>query len=287
MLETNFNGLRVLALENRRAKEVAMLIRSAGGVPTVVPVMREIPLDSNEAAFSFAQALLAGQFDVVLFLTGVGARILFAAVESRFSREDFLQALKQTRVAVRGPKPVAVLRELGVTADIVSQEPSTWRELLVALDTAYPTGMSGLRIAIQEYGAVNSQLLEGLAQRGAQVTRVPVYQWALPEDLDEMRATIRALERGEFDVLLFLTGVQALHLLQVADEMGQRQALLESLKRIVIVSVGPSTNEELARQGISPDFQPSHPRMGILVNEAAKVAQSLLERKRSSSNTKD
>jgi uroporphyrinogen-III synthase len=282
MREANFGGLRVLALESRRAKEVATLIRTCGGVPTVVPVMREIPLESNDEAFCFATGLIAGDFDLVLFLTGAGARILFNAIETRFPREAIVAALRKTRVAVRGPKPVAVLREFGVNADIISQGPSTWREVLIALDSAYPQSLRGIRIAVQEYGAVNAPLLDGLEQRGALVTRVPVYQWALPEDLSEVRAKIAALLRGEFDVLLFLTGIQALHLMQVAEGMNQRQALLHSLKQLVVVSIGPSTAEELARQGISSDFQPSQPKMGILVSETSRVAPSLIERKRHS-----
>jgi uroporphyrinogen-III synthase len=280
MQEAGFGGLRVLALENRRATEIATLIRSCEGVPTVVPVMREVPLESNEAAFTFAEALMGGQFDLVLFLTGAGARILFNAVLTRFPREDFFGALERTRVAVRGPKPIAVLREFGTAADIVSQEPSTWREVLASLDAAYPEGIRGLRIAVQEYGAVNTALLDGLEQRGAQVTSVPVYQWALSENLDEIRATIGALQRDEFDVLLFLTGIQSMHLCQVARGMGQLEPLLESLKRLVVVSIGPSTTEELTRQGIAPDFRPSHPKMGIMVREAANVALRLLKGKR-------
>lgn len=280
MQESGFGGLRVLALESRRATEIATLIRSCEGVPTVVPVMREVPLESNEAAFTFAEALMRGQFDLVLFLTGVGARILFNAALTRFPREDFFGALGRTRVAVRGPKPIAVLREFGMAADIVGQEPSTWRDVLTSLDAAYPEGIRGLRIAVQEYGAVNTALLDGLEQRGAQVTSVPVYQWALPDNIDEIRATIGALQRGEFDVLLFLTGVQATHLCQVAREMGQLEPLLESLKRLVVVCIGPSTAEALALLGIAPDFQPSHAKMGITVREAANVAPRLLKGKR-------
>jgi uroporphyrinogen-III synthase len=279
MQEASFGGLRILALENRRATEIATLIRSCGGMPIVVPVMREVPLESNEAAFTFAESLMGGQFDVVVFLTGAGARILFSAVLTRFLREDFFGALERTRVAVRGPKPIAVLREFGAAPDIVSQEPSTWREVLASLDAAYPEGLGGLRIAVQEYGAVNTALLDGLRQRGAQVTSVPVYQWALSENLDEIRATIGALQRGEFDVLLFLTGIQAMHLCQVARDMGQLDPLLMSLKRLVVVSIGPSTTEALTHQGITPDFQPSHSKMGIMVREAAKVAPLLIEGK--------
>ena len=276
MTEAGFGGLRVLALENRRAKEIATLIRNNGGVPTVVPVMREVPLESNEEAFVFARQLMAGEFDAVLFLTGAGARILLQAIETRIPREEFVAALRRTKIAARGPKPVAVLREWGLSAQIISQEPSTWHEVVDSVDAAFGAALSGMRIAVQEYGVPNQPLLEALRQRGALITRVPVYQWALPEDLSEVRATIEALLQGSFDVLLFLTGTQAAHLCQVAETMGKKDALLTALRRMVVVSVGPSTTEELQRQGITPDLQPSHPKMGILVSEAAEAATGLL-----------
>lgn len=285
MAETGFGGLRVLALESRRAKEIATLIRNNGGAPTVVPVMREVPLESNEEAFAFARRLMAAEFDTVLFLTGAGTRMLFQAIETRIRREDLLAAMRRTRIVARGPKPVAVLREWGLAAAIVSQEPGTWREVLDALDTAAGVELRGMRIAVQEYGVPNQPLLDGLHDRGAVITRVPVYQWALPEDQSEMRATIDALGRGAFDVVLFLTGTQAVHLCRVAEQMGRKTAVLENLRRMVVVSVGPSTTEELSRQGITPDFQPSHPKMGILVSESAQATAHLLSLKRKTSSS--
>jgi len=44
---SGFTGLRVLALESRRAAELAKLISTYGGEPVVAPAMREVPLDSN------------------------------------------------------------------------------------------------------------------------------------------------------------------------------------------------------------------------------------------------
>ena len=76
MAHANFNGLRVLSLESRRAKEVEKLIRTYGGEPTVVPAMREVGLESNGQVFDFAEKLLAGEFDAVIFMTGVGVRAM-------------------------------------------------------------------------------------------------------------------------------------------------------------------------------------------------------------------
>src|SRR2546427_2732152 len=133
---SGFAGLRVLALESRRAAEFSKLISTYGGLPIVAPAMREVPLESNSEALVFATRLFAGEFDIVIFLTGVGSRALLGVVETAYKREEYIAALQRVKVVARGPKPVAVLRELGVVPAITVPEPNTWRELLLALDEA-------------------------------------------------------------------------------------------------------------------------------------------------------
>ena len=281
---SDFAGLRVLALESRRGAELAKLISNYGGEPVVAPAMREVPLDSNTEALSFAEALLAGKFDVVIFLTGVGTRAVLSVAETKYSRDDFIAALKRVRVVPRGPKPIGVLRELGVTPALTVPEPNTWRELLQSLDDAEKSSpefrLRGARIALQEYGVSNPELISGLTERGAIVTRVSVYQWALPEDLGPLQAAIKELASGKIEAVLFTTGVQAAHLFQVAAEMKLEDAMRQGLRRAIVASIGPSTSEELQRHGIRPDLEPSHPKMGFLVKETAEQAAVLLTKKR-------
>jgi uroporphyrinogen-III synthase len=274
-------GLRVLSLESRRAPEMAKLIENYGGRATVAPSMREVPLESNTEARAFARTLAANGFDMVIFLTGVGTRALSRVVETIYPAEQFAQALRKVIVVARGPKPVAALKELGVPVTIAVPEPNTWRDLLRALDEKPDVApLKGRRVAVQEYGASNSELLAGLSERGAQVTRVPVYQWALPEDTGPLRAAVEAIARGEIDVALFTTSIQVAHLLRIAREMNREQEVRQAFSRMVVGSIGPMTSEELRGEGFSADFEPAHPKMGFLVNEAAQRATQLLDKKR-------
>ncbi|OLE85688.1 MAG: uroporphyrinogen-III synthase [Acidobacteria bacterium 13_1_20CM_2_60_10] len=284
MAAENFAGLRVLALESRRGEELARLIETYGGRPVVAPAMREVPLESNQEALEFVRALLRDEFDMVIFLTGVGTRALTGVAETLGPREEYAAALRRVRVVARGPKPVAALRELGVTPNVSAPEPNTWRELLHALDAeaaSQPT--RGLRIAVQEYGVASEELLTGLQERGARVTRVPVYRWALPEDVAPLRAAVRALAREEIDVVLFTTSIQVSHLLQIASEMSQEEPLRTGLRRCAIASIGPTTSEELRSHGLEADLEPSHPKMGFLVKEVAARSAEILRRKRGQS----
>jgi uroporphyrinogen-III synthase len=277
----NFSGLRVLSLESRRGPEMAKLIASYGGVATIAPSMREVPLETNTEALAFSRKLFAGEFDMVIFLTGVGTRVLARVVETIHPLEEYLAELRKIAVVARGPKPVAVLREWNVPIAVVAPEPNTWRELLRALDeNAAVLPLQGRRIAVQEYGVSNADLAAGLVERGAQVTSVPVYEWALPEDIGPLRRAIAAIAQNEFDVILFTTGTQADHFLQIAAEMKLEDGVRRALSRMVVASIGPTTSERLREFGIAPDMEPAHPKMGYLVSEAAQRSAEILREKR-------
>lgn len=270
-----FDGLRVLSLESRRAVEIEKLIRGQRGIPWVAPSMREVPLAGNALALAFAERLFRGEFDIVILLTGVGTRFLNQVIEARWPAGAFADALRRVSVIVRGPKPMAVMREWGVPVAALAPEPNTWREVLAVIPD-----VGGQRIAVQEFGRSSRALLDALTEKGAIVTPVPVYQWDLPADLEPLREAARRLAAGEFDVLLLTSGMQIEHLLRTAAQLGLEEAVRRQLQHhMAVASIGPSTTEALADLGIVPDFEPSHPKMGWLVKEAAAEARRILQSK--------
>jgi uroporphyrinogen-III synthase len=262
-----FHGKRVLALESRRAAEMRQLIAKQGGEPFVAPSMREVPLADNAEAFAFAERLFAGGFDMAVLLTGVGTRQLARLLATRYPENAFRDALGRLTIVARGPKPVAALREMGLAPAIIAPEPNTWRELLAATD-----GRTERRIVVQEYGRPNPELIAGLRARGAEVTQVRVYQWDLPEEIEPLREAARRLAAGAFDVVLFTTAIQMAHLARIAREVGVEPQVLEALRKCRVCSIGPTTTEALEEFGIHPAMEPSHPKMGFLVKEAAESA---------------
>lgn len=277
----NFNGLRVLALESRRAVEIARLITNCGGEPLVAPSVREISLESNQEALEFVHRLSDGDVDIVIFMTGEGVRTLARAVESICPREQLAALLNKVTVVARGPKPVAALREMAVRVSLSVPEPNTWRDLLSVFDEKkdeFP--LEGRRVAVQQYGIANPEFCAGLEERGARVMPVCVYEWALPEDTGPLRAAVSAIVRGDVHVMLVTSSVQIRHLFQVAESIASQNALREALARVVIASIGPLTSEELHRHGLNVDIECAHPKMGFLVKEAAEKSVPLFQQKR-------
>jgi uroporphyrinogen-III synthase len=268
-VSAGFAGRTVLAFESRRAPEIAKLIENHGGRPVVAPANKEVPADGSADVSRFATALLGGKIDLILFLTGVGTRALARAIEPFCSREQFVDVLSRTSVLARGPKPVAALKELGVPIRWTVPEPNTWREILQVLD-ANEVPLHGRTVAVQEHGIPSPQLIEGLRQRGAETLTVHVYDWALPDDLAPLNNAIAELQNDRVDVVLFTAAVQVHHLIQVAEHISARDGVVASLKRCMVASIGPVTSEALAEYGIPVHFEPSHPKMGFLVKEAAE-----------------
>ena len=62
------------------------------------------------------------------------------------------------------------------------------------------------------------------------------------------------------------------HLARVARELGIEESALANLRRCQVYSIGPTTTEALEEFGIHPILEPSHPKMGFLVKEAAERA---------------
>src|SRR6266550_3026920 len=210
----NFSGLRVAALESRNATELARLIEKFGGRPFVSPSMREVPIEHNREAVDFANRLITGEIDVMIFMTGVGFRHLLAAVEKHVDRQRYLHSLADITTICRGPKPVAAMAEVGLKPTHRVPEPNTWRELLATIDAGVP--IANHTVGLQEYGITNRSLIAGLEARGAKVVNVRVYQWELPEDTKPLEENIKTIIAGDRDVLLFTSAHQVANLLRMA-----------------------------------------------------------------------
>jgi uroporphyrinogen decarboxylase len=276
----DFRGAAVLSFESRMADAMVRSIALQGGRAVSAPSLQEVPLSANSEALAFGEKLLAGHIDLFIFMTGVGVKILIEALSTKYPQEQVLEAIRRTTVLSRGPKPARVLRERGVPVTITVPEPNTWVEIVQALDfSSRSVALAGRTVAVQEYGESNTQLIEALAKRGAEVLSVPVYRWALPEDTRPLLDGIRQLIDGKIQAVLFTNAEQVRNVIGFASQEGLETPLREAFRKTVVASVGPMTSEALSENDLPVDFEPTHPKMTILVNELAAQMESLVLQK--------
>ena len=241
------------------------MIAKRGGVPFVSPSMREVPLERNQAAIDFANRLITGRIDVIIFLTGVGTRILVAA--DRAARRSRAVSGGGERHQVGRPRARS---RWPCCENWASRRRSPCRSRTPGA-SCWPrsTRSCPWRIwssGLQEYGVTNRSLIAGLEARGATVDAVHVYDWALPEDCGPLEQNIRRIAAGEIDVAMFTSANQVLNLLKLADELGLADDLRAGLRNVVVASIGPTTSEMLRNEELPVDLEPSHPKMGHLVD---------------------
>lgn len=282
-LPKDFHGLRVLSFESRMAKEMTRLIERHGGLPLVVPALREIPipLQDNGAVFRLGVKLILQHIDILILMTGVGTKALFDILQTRYPIGELIEALRKTIVVTRGPKPLAALKAIGLEANLTVPEPNTWQDVIATLDYYRP--VQGLKIAVQEYGTSNPHMIEDLTKRGAEVFPVPIYRWAMPEDTAPLKSAIAEVLDGTIDVLLITNAAQIDHAMQLVEQEGKTKLFKDACKKLVLASIGPTASERLTHYDLQVDFEPSHPKMGVLVKELSDRVHALWQPKRSSS----
>lgn len=267
---------QICTFESRRAEEMKSLIERFGGSAVVAPSMQEVPIETNQPALQAIQQIIDGNVDWLVLLTGVGTDAMLELARSQNLETALLDAMSRVPLLIRGPKPAAVLKRLELKYRLKAPEPNTWRELLAAMDEA-EISVADQTVAVQEYGIPNKELYDGLKQRGAKVLPVPVYRWALPDNLEPLQQAIQQTVAGELDALVFTSAQQVRHVLQVADQMQQRDAWLEAASLQVIASIGPTCSETLQEVGLPVTFEACPPKMGPLVRGV--IAQILVSRR--------
>ena len=191
---------------------------------------------------------------MLVLMTGVGTTTLFEILHSRHTKDSIAAALRDIVLIARGPKPVAALKALGFQPTLTVPEPNTWVDVVSTLDAYRP--VRGLRVAVQEYGLSNPDLLEALKQREAEVFPVPVYRWALPEDIAPLKHVLSEILAGHVQVMLITNAAQIDHVMQVLKQEGKTAQFSESCKKMVVSSIGPTASGRLQSHGIRVDLEP-------------------------------
>ncbi|HUR32774.1 MAG TPA: uroporphyrinogen-III synthase [Vicinamibacterales bacterium] len=259
------DGRTVALLESRKAGELAALVERFGGTPLSVPSVREVLREDDFVPL--LGRLVNGGFDMVVVLTAAACEALFAEAERHGLLDGVVSALAGLTLVARGPKPLLPLRKRGLVAGVVTGKPHTTDELLEALAG---TSLRSARVLLLHYGERNDSFSRALAERGAQIEDLSLYEWALPETLAPLHALIDATVGGRIDAMLFTSQIQFRHLLQVAFDTGRDGELTRALRDQVIVgSVGPVCTRAMRAAGVVPDVMPHLPNGPSLVQALA------------------
>jgi uroporphyrinogen-III synthase len=254
-------GYTVAVTAARRSEELGALLDRRGARVLYAPAIRIVPLTDDAELVAATREVLAAPVDLVVATTGVGFRGWLEAAEAWDL--PLREHLRAARVLARGPKARGAIRGAGLV-DAWSPASESSAEVLEHLLSGAEGPLPGRRIAVQLHGDPLPELASELVRAGADVVKVPVYRWVLPEDTGPLRRLVTAIAARGVDAVTFTSAPAAASLLQVAGEEGVRSAVLAAFADAVLpVAVGPVTAAPLETAGIRT-VQPERARLGAL-----------------------
>ncbi|MCZ2825055.1 MULTISPECIES: uroporphyrinogen-III synthase [unclassified Modestobacter] len=261
-------GYTVAVTAARRSEELGALLDRRGARVLYAPAIRIVPLSDDADLVAATREVLAAPVDLVVATTGVGFRGWLEAAEAWDL--PLREHLATARVLARGPKARGAIRGAGLV-DAWSPESESSAEVLSHLLSGAEGPLPGRRIAVQLHGDPLPELVSGLVRAGAEVVKVPVYRWVLPEDTAPLRRLVTVIAARAVDAVTFTSAPAAASLLQVAEEEGVYPGVLGALTDAVLpVAVGPVTAGPLEAAGIRT-AQPERARLGALAREVVSA----------------
>lgn len=242
-------GRRVMVPETRELEVLARMLERHGATALRCPLVAIVDAADPAPIEAWLRRFIATPPDDLILLTGEGLSRLLGVAGRAGIEDAFRAALGGVRRIVRGPKPQARLRAIGLSADIPAGEPTTAGVIatLSALD------LTGRRVGVQLYpDNPNEALLDFLRGAGAEPDPILPYAYATREDDARVEAMLGEMEAGRIDLAVFTSTPQVKRLAQVAGA----ERLRAALGRTRIAAVGPLVGQTLEAAGAKVAVMP-------------------------------
>lgn len=257
------DGFVVGVTADRRWSEQAELLRRRGAEVLHGPSIATAYLASDDVLRAATTAVIARPPAYLAATTGIGIRAWFEAAQCWGLGDELLDALRDTRIVARGPKAAAIVQAAGLP--VWRSAANEQMDQLLAHLLAEP--LDGALVAVQLYGMPAPEVTLALAQAGAEVLEIPVYEWRSPDDPGPALRLAQAAIDGRVHAVTFTAAPAVTNLFALATEAGLDERLRDAFNRKGVVSacVGPVCARGALESGIVAPLVPDVGRLGLMV----------------------
>jgi uroporphyrinogen-III synthase len=247
-------GRTVALAEGRQLEELVQMLEREGAVALRCPMLGILDAPDAGPVLAWLRELVANGFDYVVLMTGEALARLLGFAERAGLRDQVVSALGRTRIVARGPKPVRVLKDVGLKPTAVALIATS--EGVIDCLRAEP--LEGRTVGVTLYGQPNSALVQALEFAGAKVQTVMPYVYAPATDATRIKEVIHLLAQGKVDAIVFTSAGQVDRLFDVAAQQGASDILGEGLAKTRVAAVGPIVADNLRQRGVGVAVCPEH-----------------------------
>ena len=244
---------RIVVPESRELDLFTSMLEKLGARVVRCPLVVVRDLDDTAELDAWVRRLAQGEHDSLVFYTGEGVTRICVAAERLGVKTAVVEALAKAHKSVRGPKPIAALRKLGLSPDAVAEQPTT--DGLLALLATLP--LEGRRVGVQLYPEADiAALRDAVEGGGGRFDPVLPYQYLSDEADERVALVIKEMAAGRVDLIAFTSSPQVRRLSAVAERMGLTADLASAFEKTKIASVGPLTADAVVKAGGRTEIQP-------------------------------
>ncbi|WP_347861132.1 uroporphyrinogen-III synthase [Salimicrobium sp. PL1-032A] len=258
----SMKGKRIAVAADRRSGELGKLIGNFGGTPVFTPIQGKQQL-YEERSINDVKTLIREDFDWVILTTGVGARTLEQAAEKEGLHDSFLDRLNTTRLAVRGQKSVAWLKEHNLTAETVSED-GTMKGVVEMLEPPQKNAF------LQAYNVDDAAWKETFEESFDYVYLSRPYEYEKPAEQVKRSLQYEILHSG-VQAVLFTSKTQVRNLFEGERDERLAASLNSGTKA---VATGKVTAKELEKYGVEKVMYPENQKMGAMVVQLARYFET-------------
>jgi uroporphyrinogen-III synthase len=242
----------VALAEGRQLEELAQMLEKEGAKALRCPMLSILDAPDDAPILEWLDSLQAGAFDWLILLTGEGLRRLLACADRHGRRDAVITALTKARTLIRGPKPGRALKEIGLTATMSANVPTT-DGVIASLRTL---NLRGLTVGVQLYNDSNPPLEQFLREAGAKPVSVQPYIYAPASDNERVGHLFEQMADGKVDAIIFTSSPQVDRVFEVARERQASARLMQGLAKTLVAAVGPIVQENLQNRGVTVQLCP-------------------------------
>lgn len=187
-----------------------------------------------------------GKTEFVVFTSKNGVRFFF----EELGGDELINELNKTRTIAIGPRTAKKLENYLDEVEVPKKFSSS------GLVDYLGDEVSGKRVEIARSSHGSRVLVEGLRENGAVVHDVALYEIGLPKDTSRIEEFIEKTLEDEIDVLTFTSKMTFLNLIEVAEDMGKKDELIEKMNEITIAAIGDPTRSKIKDYGVNKVHRP-------------------------------
>jgi len=252
-MKQTFDGITIAIPESRQLNVLANLFSKRGAVTVRCPLVSIHDTPNSELIKQWLYDFIDSTPDIFVVLTGEGIKRLTRFAERFEIKDRWQQALADTYVIARGPKPNRALKLLDLQANELAVAPTSDG----IIETLKLKDLTGKRLAVQLYGEdPNEKLQSFLRAESLEYTTVAPYIYAPDSDIEKILSLINQLANTEIDLICFTSKAQYTRLAKVAKSHGLSDSLVKGLSSTKIAAVGPVVADQLSEAGFNVAITP-------------------------------